>query len=73
MPELPDLTVYVEALEQRIARATLESIQIANPFLLRTTTPPASDFEGTRVRGVSRSGKRIVIAVEGELHAAIHL
>ncbi len=73
MPELPDLTVYVEALERRIAGDTLERIQIANPFLLRTTTPKASEFEGTYVEGVFRKGKRIVIEVEGHLYVAVHL
>jgi formamidopyrimidine-DNA glycosylase len=73
MPELPDITVYVECLERLIVGSTLSSIRIANPFVLRSVEPGPKDFGGRRVTGVSRIGKRIVVAVDGELFAVIHL
>jgi formamidopyrimidine-DNA glycosylase len=73
MPELPDITVYVESLEARIAGATLESIAVSDPFVLRTATPPISASSGRRVIGVRRMGKRIVIGLEGDVHLVIHL
>jgi formamidopyrimidine-DNA glycosylase len=73
MPELPDITVYVESLEPRIAGATLKNIRLNNPFLLRTATPPIASAEGRRVTGVRRMGKRIVISLDGDFHLVIHL
>jgi formamidopyrimidine-DNA glycosylase len=73
MPELPDVTVYVESLERRIAGATLNRIRLLSPFVLRTVDPSPSDVEGKRVTGVRRIGKRIVIALENELFIVIHL
>jgi formamidopyrimidine-DNA glycosylase len=73
VPELPDLTVYVEALERRIVGASLERIRIASPFVLRTVDPPAAELEGRTVVAVRRLGKRIVVALEGDLFAVIHL
>ncbi len=73
MPELPDVAVYVESLEQRIGKARLERLELLNPFLLRTAVPPVKEVEGKRVVAVSRLGKRIVITLEGELHLVIHL
>jgi formamidopyrimidine-DNA glycosylase len=73
MPELPDITVYVEALRRRVADSTLETIRITNPFLLRTTKPPSEEFADRNVVGVRRLGKRIVVEVAGELYAVIHL
>ena len=73
MPELPDLTVYVEALERRVVGTTLESLQIFNPFLLRSTTPPPNEFSGAAVEAVSRVGKRIVLEFERELFMIFHL
>jgi formamidopyrimidine-DNA glycosylase len=73
MPELPDVTVYIEALEQRIRGARLEKVRLFNPFLLRTAVPPLSSAEGKRVVGISRIGKRIVIGLEGELYLVLHL
>lgn len=73
MPELPDITVYVESLESRIAGATLKNIRLNNPFLLRTATPPIASAEGRRVTGVRRMGKRIVISLDGDFHLVIHL
>jgi formamidopyrimidine-DNA glycosylase len=73
MPELPDVTVYVESLERRIAGATLNHIRLLSPFVLRTVDPSPADVEGKRVTGVRRIGKRIVIAFEDELFIVIHL
>lgn len=73
VPELPDLTLYVEALERRIVGSTLESTRIVNPFLLRTTTPTPDEFEATAVIAVARVGKRIVLEFEHELFMAFHL
>jgi formamidopyrimidine-DNA glycosylase len=73
MPELPDITVYVESLESRIVGATLKTIRLNNPFLLRTATPPIDSAVGRRVTGVRRMGKRIVINLDGDVHLVIHL
>jgi formamidopyrimidine-DNA glycosylase len=73
VPELPDVTVYVEALEKRLHGAVLESIGIVHPFLLRTFDPPVSALSGRRVTAIQRLGKRIAIGFEGELWLVIHL
>jgi formamidopyrimidine-DNA glycosylase len=73
MPELPDLTVYLEALERRVVGAPLERVRIASPFVLRSVHPPIASVEGRRVTGVRRLGKRIVLALEGDLYLIIHL
>ena len=73
MPELPDLTVYVEALDRFIGGHTIESIRQATPFLVRTWDPPLSAASGKRVVSVERIAKRIVLGVEGGLHLVIHL
>ena len=73
MPELPDITVYIEALEQRIAGTTLERVLVASPFLLRTAVPPLASVEGKQVTGLRRLGKRICIGVEGDLWLVLHL
>ncbi|HEX9500061.1 MAG TPA: DNA-formamidopyrimidine glycosylase family protein [Thermoanaerobaculia bacterium] len=73
MPELPDVTVYVEALQQRIVGQTLLRVRLASPFLLRTVEPAVAEFEGKDVLDVRRVGKRIVIEVEDELFIVIHL
>ena len=73
MPELPDITVYIEQLERRIVGQTLEKLEIAKPFVLRTFDPPATEVVGTAVRDIRRMGKRIVIAMEGERFIVIHL
>jgi formamidopyrimidine-DNA glycosylase len=73
MPELPDVTVYVEALEQRIVGERLERISIPSPFLLRTAVPPVQEALGKRVRELRRIGKRIAIGLEGELWLVFHL
>jgi len=73
MPELPDLTVYLEALEARISNQTLARVRLLNPFVLRTAVPPLASVEGRRVVSLRRLGKRIVIALEGELFLVLHL
>src|SRR5437764_8975668 len=73
MPELPDVLIYCEALDERIRGAVLERIRLPSPFLLRTAVPAISDVEGKRVLCVRRLGKRIVIALEDELFLVIHL
>ena len=73
MPELPDITVYVERLEAKLRGDTLKRVRVLNPFLLRTAVPPISSAEGRRVIGVERLGKRIVLALEGGLFLVIHL
>jgi formamidopyrimidine-DNA glycosylase len=67
------LTIYLEHLEARIKDRILQRVRIANPFLLRTAVPPLSSAEGKVVTGLRRIGKRIVIALEGELFLVIHL
>jgi len=73
MPELPDVTVYIEALDSRIRGARLEKIRLFNPFLLRTAVPPIGNAEGRKVLELSRLGKRIVIGLEEELFLVLHL
>jgi formamidopyrimidine-DNA glycosylase len=73
MPELPDLTVYLEALEQRLLGQCLERVQIVSPFLLRTAEPPVQSAEGRRVTGFRRIGKRLAIGLEGDLWLVLHL
>ena len=73
MPELPDVTVYVEALERRLAGARLERVRLLRPFVLRSVAPPLTAAHGRTVTGVRRLGKRIVIALEGELFLVLHL
>ncbi len=73
MPELPDITVYIEALASRIVGQPLERTRIAKPFLLRSVDPPMSAAEGKRVIGVRRMGKRIVLEMEDDLFLVIHL
>ena len=73
MPELPDVTVYLEALERRILGATLERVRLLTPFLLRSVDPPLSAVAGKRVTGLRRIGKRLVIALEDDLFLVLHL
>jgi formamidopyrimidine-DNA glycosylase len=73
VPELPDVIVYVEALAARIAGETLTALRLASPFLLRTVAPSVHEVTGRRVESVSRVGKRIVLELEGECFAALHL
>jgi formamidopyrimidine-DNA glycosylase len=73
MPELPDITVYIEALESRILGQTLERVRIPKPFLLRSVDPPISAAQGKRVIGIRRMGKRIVVELEDDLFLVVHL
>ncbi len=73
MPELPDVVVYIEALEKRILGQRLEGVRIASPFLLRTVDPPLEDTFGKIVKRLWRVGKRIAIGVEGDLWLVVHL
>lgn len=73
MPELPDIVVYIEALEKRILGQTLDQVRIASPFLLRTVTPPIADAEGQLVRELRRIGKRIAIGLQNDVWLVLHL
>jgi len=73
LPELPDLTVYLEALDARIRGRRLLRVRIANPFVLRSALPPIATAEGRRVEGLRRLGKRIVLALAGDLYLILHL
>lgn len=73
MPELPDITVYVEALERRIVGQALRDVRLQTPFLLRTVDPPLGAISGKRLLAVRRLGKRIVFSFDEELYVAIHL
>ena len=73
MPELPDIAVYIEALEARILGQKLESVRLASPFLLRTVSPPLKEVEGKSVRALRRVGKRIGVGLEQDLWLVLHL
>lgn len=73
MPELPDLTVYLERLDGRIVGARLDDIRIASPFVLRSVTPTVAEARGRVVDGVRRLAKQLVIELEGRLFIVIHL
>ena len=73
MPELPDITVYLEALEGRILGRKLENVQIGSPFLLRTAAVPMEAIEGHPVVSLSRIGKRICIGMENDVWLVLHL
>src|ERR671919_725892 len=73
MPELPDVTVYIEALETRIVGQPLEAVRIVSPSVLKTATPPIRAAEGRKVLRLRRIGKRIAIGLEGDLWLVLHL
>jgi formamidopyrimidine-DNA glycosylase len=73
MPELPDVEAYLAALRPRITGARLERVRLANPFILRSVDPPPAEVSGRVVTELRRLGKRIVIALEGELFVVLHL
>jgi formamidopyrimidine-DNA glycosylase len=73
VPELPDITVYIESLRPRILGEEMRAARALNPFVLRTVTPPLSAVVGKRVRTLSRLGKRIVIGTDDALYIVIHL
>ena len=73
MPELPDIAIYIEALEKRILHTRLQRVQLASPFLLRTAAPPIAALEGKDVVELRRLGKRICLGIEGDLWMVLHL
>jgi formamidopyrimidine-DNA glycosylase len=73
MPELPDLTIYIESLEPRITGQMLQKIKINNPFLLRTYDPPIEEAEKKRVKNIERIGKQIIIGMENDIFLVFHL
>lgn len=73
MPELPDVAVYIEALEERILGQTLERVRLGSPFLLRTANPPLESAIGRTVREIRRVGKRIAVGLENDLWLVLHL
>jgi formamidopyrimidine-DNA glycosylase len=73
VPELPDIVVYIEALESRILNHTLESIRIASPFILRSVDPPPGALVGKKVRSLRRLGKQIVIGFADDYFLVLHL
>jgi formamidopyrimidine-DNA glycosylase len=73
MPELPDITLYLEALAPRVLGQPLEALRIGNPFVVRTIAPTPADVAGRRVLGLRRLGKRIVFALEADVFIVVHL
>ncbi|MFV2090813.1 MAG: DNA-formamidopyrimidine glycosylase family protein, partial [Pseudomonadales bacterium] len=73
MPELPDLTVYLEHIEQKVVGRTLSGIRLASPFLLRTVSPTVEQVINHRVLGCRRIAKQLVFGLEGDLFVVIHL
>ena len=73
MPELPDLDVYVDALDTRVRGQVLHGVRVRNPFVLRTVDPPLDAVAGRTVTGVRRQAKRIVIELAGEFFLVVHL
>lgn len=73
MPELPDISAYITALEPRIVGQLLQHVRVASAFLLRTVQPPLASAEGRTVRELRRIGKRIAIGLDGDLWLALHL
>jgi formamidopyrimidine-DNA glycosylase len=73
MPELPDISAYIHALEPRVIGQPLQQVRMANPFLLRTVEPPILAAEGRTIRELRRVGKRIAFGLDGELWLVLHL
>ena len=73
MPELPDITVYIEALEPRVVGQPLQGVAITTPFLLRTVEPSLQSVAEMSVRGIRRIGKRIAFALDDDVYMVIHL
>jgi formamidopyrimidine-DNA glycosylase len=73
MPELPDVTVYIEALSERVLNQPIQKIRIGSPFVLRSFDPPIGETEGKKVRALRRLGKRIVFELDDELFLIVHL
>src|SRR5204862_148736 len=73
MPELPDITIYIEALEKRVLDKPLERTRLSNPFLLRTASPSLNQLTGRKVIELRRIGKRIAFGFEEDLWLVLHL
>ncbi len=73
MPELPDITVYVEALERHVLGQVVDRVRIIKPFVLRSFDPPISEAHDRQVTRIDRIGKRLVLGLEGDLYVVIHL
>lgn len=73
MPELPDITAYIDALKPRILDQPLLNVRIGHPFLLRTASPPIATATGRRIRSIERIGKRIALGLDDELWLVLHL
>ena len=73
MPEYPDLTLYLEALERRALGRVLTAVRLGSPFVLRTAEPPLASVHGRKLLALARVGKRLVLSLEGDLHLVIHL
>ena len=73
MPELPDLTVYIEHLERRVTGETLQDIRLASPFVLRTVSPSIEEVRGRVVTGLRRLAKQIVLGLDGGFFVVVHL
>src|SRR3954470_21142118 len=73
MPELPDVTVYIEALEERVLNQTILRVRIVSPFIVRSFDPPIREAEGKKILALRRVGKRIVLELEEELFLVVHL
>ena len=73
MPELPDLTVYLDALERCVVGQQLRAMRLGSPFVLRSVDPAPGEIEGRKVIGLQRLGKRLVLALEGDLFVVVHL
>jgi len=73
VPELPDIVVYIEALERRIVGRVLERVLVAGPFLLRTAVPPVDSVQGHTVKEIRRVGKRIAIGFDNDVWLVLHL
>ena len=73
MPEYPDVTVYIDALSERVLNQPIQKIRIGSPFVLRSFDPPIGSAEGKKVVGLRRMGKRIVFELEDELYLIVHL
>jgi formamidopyrimidine-DNA glycosylase len=73
MPELPDIAIYIEALERRVVGQILNRVRVISPFLLRTAVPPLASLNGRKVIGLRRVGKRIALGFENELWLVLHL
>jgi formamidopyrimidine-DNA glycosylase len=73
MPELPDVTVYIEALGERVLNQPIQRIRIGSPFVVRTFDPPIKEIECKKILSLRRMGKRIVIELEDDLFLIVHL